>query len=79
MRHIDFTPLYRSTVGFDHFVDMFDSMTQSYSKDEDYESTETFFYEIQHKNILFLGNSMLPSGFVLSSTCDNHVEQYTTT
>jgi hypothetical protein len=32
-----------------YFVDMFDSMTQSYSKDEDYESTETFFYEITKK------------------------------
>jgi molecular chaperone IbpA len=24
MRNLDFTPLYRSTVGFDHFADMFD-------------------------------------------------------
>ena len=32
-----------------YFVDMFDSMTQSYSKDQDYESTETFFYEITKK------------------------------
>ena len=32
-----------------YFVDMFDSMTQSYSKDDDYESTETFFYEITKK------------------------------
>ena len=29
-----------------YFVDMFDSLTQSYSKDEEYESTKTFFWEI---------------------------------
>ena len=32
-----------------YFVDMFNSITQSYSKDENYESTETFFYEITKK------------------------------
>ena len=32
-----------------YFVDMFDSLTQTYSKDEDYESTATFFSEIKTK------------------------------
>ncbi len=35
--------------GENYFVDMFNSITQSYSKDENYESTETFFYEITKK------------------------------
>jgi hypothetical protein len=35
--------------GENYFVDMFDSTTQTYSEDEDYESTETFFSEIQKK------------------------------
>ena len=32
-----------------YFVDMFDNLTQTYSKDEDYESTATFFSEIKTK------------------------------
>ena len=36
MRHIDFTPLYRSTVGFDHFVDMFDTIFTNQVSQESY-------------------------------------------
>ena len=36
MRHIDFTPLYRSTVGFDHFVDMFDNIFTNQVSHESY-------------------------------------------
>ena len=36
MRHIDFTPLYRSTVGFDHFVDMFDNIFTNQVSQESY-------------------------------------------
>ena len=36
MRHIDFTPIYRSTVGFDHFVDMFDNIFTNQVSQESY-------------------------------------------
>ena len=36
MRHIDFTPIYRSTVGFDHFVDMFDTIFTNQVSQESY-------------------------------------------
>jgi|TARA_B110000263_G_scaffold31564_1_gene23890 molecular chaperone IbpA len=36
MRHIDFTPIYRSTVGFDQFVDMFDNIFTNQVSQESY-------------------------------------------